>query len=341
MEPPKIVTKRTGFNPFTNGFNFAISFTNSNVYFAGTGIYQTQGRCGGMAYASLDYYFASKPTPHLDPIEFQGGTVPPDGHPLADYIYKRLIDSYGKGSSYKYVTFSEASDHETTVAKGLTRWSKEDKFPKIKTQIDNGIPVVLGLIYARNMLDSGRNHQVVAYGYSHDNNGHIEMYIYDNKYHLKESILSSDTSNPQFNQHIKGWDFKVEVWRGFFVHDYDKQLPPQLEAVSVNGPFYVNRSLVITPLTAKQGDRIEIQSSGIVDFGGAVLGVGAPKLNADGDSQKTPANYPAPNLRKNSLVVKIGSNWYQGGTNKSFVTSMAGTVRLYVNDNDPNNNTGA
>ena len=273
-EPPRVVTRRTSFNPVTNGFSFPNSFINSNVYFAGTGPYETAGRCGGMAYASLDYYFAGKPIPQLNPIEYQGGTVPPDGHPLADYIYKRLIDSFGKGSSHKYITLSGASDHETAVAKGLTKWSKEDEFPKIKAQIDKGIPVVLGLIYARNMLDSGQNHQVVAYGYSYDNNGHMEVYIYDNNHPLKESILASDISNPHFNQHIVGGQSNVKIWRGFFVHDYDKQIPPQLETVNVNGPFYVNRKLVITPLTAKQGDRIEIQSTGIVDFGGAVLGVG-------------------------------------------------------------------
>ena len=60
-KPPTVVTRKTSFNPVTNGFSFPNAFINSNVYFAGTGPYETRGRCGGMAYASLDYYFAGRP----------------------------------------------------------------------------------------------------------------------------------------------------------------------------------------------------------------------------------------------------------------------------------------
>jgi hypothetical protein len=340
LERPYLVTRRTSFSPVTNGFNFPNTFVNTNLYFAGIGPYETSGRCGGMAYASLDYYYSGKSTPKLSTLEFQGGIVPPDGHPLADYIYRRLLDSFRKSSSYKYITLSGTTDQDTKLAKGLTRRSKEDEFKKLRSQIDKGIPVVLGLIFARNIVDNDQNHQVVAYGYSYDNDGHIEIFIYDNNYPLKESILSSDATNPYFDQRVVGLGTNIKIWRGFFVHDYVPQMPPQLEQVGPNGPFYVNRNLVITPLTVKQGDRIQLQSSGSVDFGGAVFGAGPPKLNADGYSQKTPPDYPAPNLRKNSLIIKIGNNWYQGGTNKSFVTAVSGAIQLYINDSDPRNNTG-
>ena len=89
----------------------------------------------------------------------------------------------------------------------------------------------------------------------------------------------------------------------------DTKNPPTFETITPNGPFYVNRNLITTLLNVRSEDIIKITSSGIVDFGGAVLGVGAPKLDANGDSAKTPSNYPAPNLRKNSLIVKIGDKW--------------------------------
>ena len=114
-----------------------------------------------------------------------------------------------------------------------------------------------------------------------------------------------------------------------------------MEVSSPNGPFYVNRDLIKTSLNARKGDTIKITSTGIVDFGGAVLGIGAPKLDANGDFATTPQNYPAPNLRKNSLIIKIGDKWYQGGTGTSFIASTEGSIQLYANDNDPGNNTGA
>jgi hypothetical protein len=99
--------------------------------------------------------------------------------------------------------------------------------------------------------------------------------------------------------------------------------------------------MVKTSLTTQAGKIIKTASSGIVDFGGAVLGVGAPKLNADGDSSPTPSNYPAPNLRKNSLIVRIGDRWYQGGTNTTFTTATSGQIYLGLNDNNVDDNSQA
>src|SRR5699024_3873916 len=53
----------------------------------------TSGRCGGMAFASLDFFHLKTPVPTPSPKDFASSNVPPDGHPLADYIYTRQLHS--------------------------------------------------------------------------------------------------------------------------------------------------------------------------------------------------------------------------------------------------------
>ena len=92
------IVKMTGFKPDIHGFHFANQFVNKIIDKTILGkhiLFSTDGRCGGMAFASLDYYFNRMPIPSYTSQDFRSsGGVPPDGHPLADYIWDRLIDSY-------------------------------------------------------------------------------------------------------------------------------------------------------------------------------------------------------------------------------------------------------
>jgi hypothetical protein len=104
------------------------------------------------------------------------------------------------------------------------------------------------------------------------------------------------------------------------------------------GPFPLLKEDVNTAVHVQAGDTVRTVSEGLIDFGGSVLWTGAPILTADGDSWSTPPNYPAPSLRKNSLICKIGSRWYQGGADRSFVPSESGEAILSVNDASPRDN---
>ena len=104
------------------------------------------------------------------------------------------------------------------------------------------------------------------------------------------------------------------------------------------GPFGVVGAEVVTGIQVQAGDIVRTVSEGLVDFGGAILGGGAPILNADGDSWSTPGSYPAPSLRKNSLICKVGVRWYQGGTDKTFTPSESGEIILRTNDDNPGDN---
>ncbi|HWP91443.1 MAG TPA: hypothetical protein VNN20_04505 [Thermodesulfobacteriota bacterium] len=118
---------------------------------------------------------------------------------------------------------------------------------------------------------------------------------------------------------------------------------------SIHGPFTVGiehrkrgrRTEVRTGIQVQAGDTITTQSSGEVDFGGAFFGLGAPILDADGDSWPTPSDYPAPSLRKNSLICKIGrasTTFFQGGVKRSFTAPTSGELILDVNDKDTGDN---
>jgi hypothetical protein len=104
------------------------------------------------------------------------------------------------------------------------------------------------------------------------------------------------------------------------------------------GPFGVLKGQVRTNVIVYAGDTVRTISGGVIDFGGGFLGGGAPLLDANGDSWPTPPNYPAPSLRKNSLICGVGGAWYQGGTDASFVSWTTGELVLSVNDASPEDN---
>src|SRR6266516_3778734 len=112
-------------------------------------------------------------------------------------------------------------------------------------------------------------------------------------------------------------------------------------ATQIFGPFKVVKTAKPTKIMVAVGDDIGVMSNGEVDFGagkGNILGVGAPILNANGDNAPTPGNYPAPSLRKNSLICMIGSSFFQGGVAASFVSSASGELILAINDATPQDN---
>jgi len=212
------------FDPKKNGFHFPNDFTNNVANIPGHGDVQTQGRCGGMAYASLDYYYANVPIPAYEGSIFAPLHVPPDGHWLADYLYERLMDSFCNFSAIRFIQWTLTSDHETWANKGVIRWTKEDEFPKLRDQINSGSPAVLGLVNAGKLEEIGNeNHQVVAYGYEfHPVAGTMTVFIYDNNYPKEVVTLNSEPGNPHFNASTSNG----KIWRGFFVHDYERRDPP-------------------------------------------------------------------------------------------------------------------
>jgi hypothetical protein len=216
------VTVRTvAFDPVVHGFAFPNAFVDVFVALPNGMKLQTAGRCGGMAYAALDYWYADTPAPRFGSALWAPSRVPPDGHWLADAIRRRLFDSFRVGSAVQFVTWTLAPD-EARVVRGVTRWTKEDQFPQVVAAIEAGRPVPLGLISARRLDRIGDNHQVVAYGYDRGADGTLTVVVCDNNSPGESVLLTSGPDD-------RGWTASNgATWRGFFVQDYTPKNPRDL-----------------------------------------------------------------------------------------------------------------
>ena len=85
---------------------------------------------------------------------------------------------------------------------------------------------------------------------------------------------------------------------------------------------------------------VQTLATGIVNFGGGIGGWFEPVLTADGDPVSAPGDYPAPPLRKNSLICQIAGRWFQGGRDASFTSPVSGELILAPNDRYPADNRG-
>lgn len=267
-------TVRTNF-AYYHGFKFPNSYVNNyrvipdkyipDFIYKGDLAFSTKGRCGGMAFAALDYFYAHKLIPGYT-------TVPPNDNPLSKYILGRLYDSLdlnllgilkalgsialsasplGSVASLeevpKFIYFTVAPDENKHTIAGhcLTgcipgvRPLTNNEVSKATHSLNQGKPVVLGLIAASSIKNIGDNHQVVAYGYTFDKraNNQYTFYIYDSNLPGKEVKLTWYPSN--VGGRLYEWygsyalhnykdyrsDPNLKNWRGFFVEDYTPKTP--------------------------------------------------------------------------------------------------------------------
>jgi len=224
--------------------------------------FSTKGRCGGMAFAALDYFYSNK----LIPGYTSTSGTPPNDTPISKYILDRLHDSLdisvlgilkalgsiavsgsplGSVSSLEevpkfiYLTMAPNENKFTILGKcgpgclpGV-RPLTNSEVTKATRQLDQGRPVVLGLIAASSIKDIGNNHQVVAYGYTFDkrSNNQYTFYIYDPNYPGKEVKATWYPPNVggklYYSYGSKALNTYKELpsWRGFFVEEYSSKTP--------------------------------------------------------------------------------------------------------------------
>ena len=208
--------KRTAFDPAVHGFGFPNAFVDVFLTLPNGAKISTAGRCGGMAYASLDLFHAGAPAPRWSTALYAPRRVPPDDNWLADTIRARLFDSFKVLSAASFVSWSIHPDGAIGPLKGVRRWTLEDELPQVVKAVDAGRPVPLGLVVARNVGAIGKNHQVVAHGYSHTD-GVTSVLITDSNSPGREVVLT-----PQDG----AWKASNgPTWRGFFVQDYKAKKP--------------------------------------------------------------------------------------------------------------------
>ncbi|HSR86149.1 MAG TPA: hypothetical protein VLM11_18380 [Streptosporangiaceae bacterium] len=186
-----------------------------------------RGLCGGMVFATLDYWHAGAQPP---------ATMPTPGEPLFRFIVWRLIQSWhvptGVARYYYWMTLPDGDDWRGLSRRaparrmGLQTRTMAAQWPQIRAQLDAGQPTAIGLVTVAgaNPLQLGRNHQVLAYSYQVAGS-RVSLQVYDpNSGPADDIYIRFDTVAPH-----AGFTHSVKIGlpvRGFFLTPYFPVQPP-------------------------------------------------------------------------------------------------------------------
>jgi hypothetical protein len=229
------------------------------------------GLCGGFVFAALDLFLHQ---PRLSPPP--DTILPPPGGAIFNYIVGRLMDSFGtpaQGGSAncaRVVEWIHTPSHDVAISfygPGLSRRVVQQEWPKIKMDIDAGIPSPLNLIGGPNrdvtdvagIINSLHHcHQVLAYGYQVDGAGNLTILVYDcNDPQNDNSTLSLNIAGDPFNTvpmaaaavnaaMTGGLDL-----RGFFRSQYQMHDPTLLAVTQWIGIGHANSAVTMSALNNK------------------------------------------------------------------------------------------
>ena len=153
------------------------------------------GLCGGMAYASLDYWHARAPLPRGAHENDQPTRAMPAGVVLRDYIWARLLNSLVQGDALnRTLEWSLLLNQIPSPigGAGALRNRTVSEWNKLKGLIDAGVPCPIGLVYTgRDVWDQ---HQILVYGYDDPGNGTGTMYVYDSNSPMQYGAANNPAS---------------------------------------------------------------------------------------------------------------------------------------------------
>jgi hypothetical protein len=237
----------TDFTSTRNRFHFPNSFVNPIITLPRVGTINTSGLCGGMSFASLDYYHAGLPIPTHIAADFPGGaSVPPVGSRLRQYIFDRQLNSFDptvNPSVHKFIT------QALPIGRTCYEVTVEDEWPLITAAVDGGQPVPLGLI--AESVNPTNSHQVVASGYDPSPK---RIQIYDcNHPDTFITLLLDDAS-----QVVK--ESAGERWMGLFLEQYVPKDPTDLD-LRLSLGINTNPGATATPQRSGRG-RLTVRNDG-------------------------------------------------------------------------------
>jgi len=209
---------RTAFKSQDQGFKFVNSFpfpysVSFKLPFAGEInlgdiVY---GLCGGMCFAAQDYFTSGKPIPTYTKVD----EIPSN---FLLYLWNRQLDSLGLLVVPKVIEWMLRSDID------VGRLTVQYEIPKIRRRLDQGQPVVMGLIRVQRGDDPTRNHQVLAEGYDLDDLAkRITLFLYDPNHPDQEPTISLNLAHPSLG--IEPAQSTGEPLRGLFLIKYNFQSP--------------------------------------------------------------------------------------------------------------------
>jgi hypothetical protein len=226
---------RERFVPSRHGFAFTNSWPSQPAVVLDTHLGQITigtagaGLCGGMVFGVLDYWRTAIVPPRSRPVP---------GETLYRQIVRRLIDSWDlpKGIARYYQCMSmpdgdiglDVLGRQIVIDHGLTRRTVQTQWPRIRADLDRGVPAPLGVVTVASSrpADLALNHQVLAYDY--DRSGtEVSLRVYDpNRGQRDDTWIRFDESTPTKSAaftHNLGIGHPV---RGFFRAAYSLVAPP-------------------------------------------------------------------------------------------------------------------
>lgn len=227
LAPSTLSTARhTRFDPAVHGFKFANTFANNMLPQFDV---RTDGLCGGMVYAALDYFNAGRPIPEQN-------YEPTEGTPLRQFIYRRQVESLTSNlDKWAELTINPFGARNAE----FYRWGLDGRpggrIDELRREIDAGRPVALGL-KGCNEGCSG-DHQVLAVGY--DMGGYqgdfganltkFAILIYDPNFPGRTMTLMAYPEADQFRYREADHRGHRHRWRSWFVNaNYNPAAPPDV-----------------------------------------------------------------------------------------------------------------
>ena len=133
------------------------------------------GLCGGMSFASRDYFESGMWAP-------QQTTNPTgEGDPLFDYIVRRLAQSLNVGDVADFMKYADPiypNTDDPTLGNGRDWVMAHVAFPGIRDVIDSGHPCPIGLVLKQLPTLTGMGHQVCVYAYQLTGQ-QLVLWVYD------------------------------------------------------------------------------------------------------------------------------------------------------------------
>jgi hypothetical protein len=188
------------------------------------------GLCGGMAYASADYFHWGLIPPRGFPgqPDVQPSRATPQGETLRNYLWQRLIDSFiGGGVAVRCLEWM-AILHliPEDIGGGASEVCSRTKgeWGKLKQHIDAGQPWPITLIGTT--TNPSHNHQVLVYGYKDAGPAQCGMFYYDNNHPGYEAATFLDFTHDELRaSEVFRSDHRGPL-KGFFCDDYQPARPP-------------------------------------------------------------------------------------------------------------------
>jgi uncharacterized protein YjbI with pentapeptide repeats len=258
--------KMTTFNPEKHGFKFSNTFSNKG-FVAGVHI-DFSGLCGGMSYAMLDYYYKGVTIPSQT-------QKPNEGTQLTKYIRSRQWYTYdAQADKWVELGFNPFGERTSEFWNWGVQGFNGGRLEELKSRIDQGKPVPLGLFAAGDGGLTSKHHQVIAIGYDmgryrgdlKEYKDDLKIYICDPNYPGETKVLRPNSAKHRYYYE----DSPSQEWLTYFVDMKYRAVAP-LDPAVVNrctNTNFVNKNMSGQTLNEKN---YRCAKASGVDFRGATI----------------------------------------------------------------------